>query len=486
MKHLTTEASPRARLRLHLSSVVHPGDLKRVGLVHVMHQRRLFERLNEQLSNSNRPKPPLQALSLQTIRAWLGEDVHFDAVERDASVQLINLDDLLSAPDREFDGVELVQTDSRSYADVEFYGAAFGDDIGIVSSSANEGDFAIRPKDPGGAPHFRLFRVASDRLVPLSVDGKDELFRTIVRDAARAVARRGSERAQASASGQRWAEFAQRLGLAAGTEQLAGSLPTPIAALMLVAWSEIAQQGTGTAAAGAQDFQSFRRAPGLAAALHRFPDMISRDAAAGSNPDVALPYQVAAAVGAVDLVPARASADAWTNIWRALADPEIVRGLVAARISLDGSFTDLRAIRDIARVMRDRRRVDDAVELYTDREEGENAAALQEYLDRRSRDSWSTLAAASRLAGLVLSGEADDPEPVPPTPTAMPDTRTLAAILADVEQLLAAAAKASPPPPWLGAAAADLAARRGARNSIAGFYAPSSRSCGNSRRAPTR
>src|SRR5262249_42296372 len=151
-------------------------------------------------------------------------------------------------------------------------------------------------------------------------------------------AKRNAEAPPPAADSGRWTVFARHIGLAAGVERARLS-STPIGAPILVAWAELARgAGRTDPATAASEFQRFRRAPALAAAAVRLP-AIGRDAthidAAAAAADLALPCQLAAAMGAGDLVPKSASVAGWENLWRALSVPEIVRGMVAARVTLD-------------------------------------------------------------------------------------------------------------------------------------------------------
>jgi hypothetical protein len=455
---VATEDPPRARLRLYLNAGSDQSDLSlnRFTLVHVMHQRRFFELLYERRQQSRSRAAQVEALPLKTIRTWFKDEIDFDAVEADKSILVVNLASEIAAAGRgDKADIEVTVGKDTPYVDVEFLCAALGDDIGIASSLATEGDFSVRPTDPGGDPRIRLFRLRIDRLEPLMVEGRDEMFRKIMAFATMEETRLGAKPAQPSADGRRWAAFLQRLGLPPAIERLRLS-SNPIGALLLAAWSEIIQGRRIDAVTVTSEFQQFRRAPALVAALARFPrlssGMNSPDSAAGSG-EISLPRQIAATLGAPDLVPASIPATGWGNIWRALAEPDLAPRLITARISLDGESYDLRTMGEVVQELYDEQRVNMALECGVDRAaQGLRAAqestdALREYLDRRRKKTWTPLSSVLRLRDIVREfvedlSYAEGPEAAAPSET--PDERDFATTLAAVENLIAQAAKTLP------------------------------------------
>jgi hypothetical protein len=435
-QHVVSEEPPRVHLRLHFNTSLGLTDLllNRFVLVHAMHQRRFFERQTQQRQQHGRAH--VEALSLETIRGWLNDiELYFEAAETKESILVANLASEIAAVDQRRPEIRITVAKDDSYVDVEFICAALGDDVGIASSFAIDGDVTVRPTDPGGDPRVRLFRVGEEWLEPLRLEGREEIFRTILSG----VAKEEQLVARPSPSGdsrRHWATFLERLGLSAALDALK-LWSNPIGALLLAAWAEIAKERRDDSTRALTDFQQFRRVPALVSAAKRIfgPEHqgINFEAAAG---EVGLPRQIAAALGGADLVPSTASMPGWENLWQVVASTDIAPKLIEARISLDGSSGNLADIAATATELHEEQRAKTALECSLDRGRSQDAAALQEYLDRRRNALWSTFASVKNLPALLQELLGDTIAPEVPATLDGSDDRDYASILRSVELML--------------------------------------------------
>lgn len=458
-QHLAAEDPPRVRLRLYLNAGENSGEFSynRFSLVHVMHQRRLYERLKEQQERLNeqrgqsRSKALVEALLLRTIRDWLGDDqLHFDAAETDASILVVNLGTMLAATEDEGKADIVVTAGPGStYVDVEFCSAAIGDDVGIASTLAGEGDFTVRPADRGGDDRIRLFRLRIDRLDPLQISSSDRIFRDVMACAGLEEMTRGAQKQSPAADGRRWTELLKRLNLPPNVERRGRLSSNPIGALLVSAWSELLQGRRLDPATAAAELQEFRRAPAITATLARFP-RLSRGAVdidAAINLDTDLPVQIALALGAPQLVPPIASPREWPNIWRTLVEPSVVHQLIDARIRIDGAPADWRNVRDTAAELHDEQRVRTAIECSIDRDMPEASEALRRYLEDRNNGTWTPLSTLSELPRIIRE-LVEDPiyqeQLEQGAPPEIPDDRDFDTMRSTVRGLLTEAQRAMP------------------------------------------
>ena len=452
---------PRAALRLHLSAAIRANKLSlhRINLVHVMHQRLFLERINQARADEKDKEvaAKIVPLTLQKIREWLRADVPIHALDAPDSLLVLNLSGETSALVEA--GIIVRWAVDHSSIDVEFSNAVLGDNLGIAFVSAREGDLSVIPLDPKSDRRLRLFRMRRDRLEPLQLETIDGLPREILQKAARTSLGTDTEVTPAPPVSGRWAGLGRKIGLPIGLDGLGLGSRSPVAGLMVLAWTDggprAARDGdTATVEAHTR----FWRAPALVAALRQSQNISNRDqilSETSIDSDEALPRQIAEAMGGADLVPQVATVDEWERIWLVMSDGDTARRLAVARISLAGFNGNIGAARNVAAVMGEERRVEDAQQAYEDRGFAE-ATPLLEYLDLRRKGEWSSFTTATGLTKSILAIE-ENPPPV--VPLSVRDTRDLATVRASVERLLESAAKAVPPFARLDALRADLKER---------------------------
>ncbi|MEF3368153.1 hypothetical protein V3H18_16580, partial [Methylocystis sp. 9N] len=193
MEHWLREgAAPRVILRLRIPDSIEESAalLGRCSVALAMNQRRRLKgwTLDQRVAG----EPTVDPLTFDDLRQATGElQEHPDAVETAEPIVVANLLALLIDPDEvDAEGIALRRGLEKNApgmgetVEIEFYGAALGDDVGLVCPAATAGDIAIAPHDPGGPPFARLFRVEGDGLAPRRATEDEALLDELMRRAA--------------------------------------------------------------------------------------------------------------------------------------------------------------------------------------------------------------------------------------------------------------------------------------------------------------
>ena len=443
---LRESGAPRPILRLRLPDSLDESAhlLSRVCVVLVMQQRRRLRDWAHEQKDAG--EPVVDPLGVEDIRQAVGEPHEQpDAVWANDSIVVANLLRLLTAPDETpFDGFALRRQAPASapsapgagaVLDLDFFGAALGDDIGLVSGVAEPGDLSAAPRDPGGAATIRLFRVEGDGLAPRKLGEEDPLLEEILRRAADQ---------DAAPTGQMVRAVAERAaGLQARRERLAQSLNTALARAdypgrldgagawdaldpaLLAGFTALIREASAAGrnfAARLGGYRAFRFDPSLFAALARRPEW-AESAAGPSNAaiDAPLIYRFARACGVEGLIAPELSVAEQARVFDFLMEtpqPKIFRG---ARLQLGGG--DGPEPTALARALNDASAVEDAAVFFESEGDAPSAALLRQYLDDRAAGVWTPLARAAPLARLLTTAkeareraERGPPEEAPPPP----------------------------------------------------------------------
>ncbi|ATQ69548.1 MULTISPECIES: hypothetical protein [Methylosinus] len=454
---LRENGAPCPTLRLRIPNAVR-GDLlfARAVVVLALHQRRRFrDWLREQRAAG---EPTADPLTLADIRRAIGAPgERFEAVEASDAIIVHRLADVLAAPDGAvFDGLSATRVaegaESGLVVDLHFFGAALGDDIGLVCTCADAGDFGVIPDDPGGAPYARLFRLDSDGAIARRIADGDRLLDEILRRAvdaerdAEGGAGRGDERA-ASAQGRRerlLAGFNAALALCGYGGRFSAArlwdLVDPLTMAAFVALAEDAGPDGRAAIARLGGYDAYRADPVLMEASARRAEL-TRGATEARYRDYCGPARPllqrflglcnAKGLAAADIDPA-----AQLRLWALLGEPVLAQPLIAARIELVDAKEPAR-LAATARLLVDEAIVERAA-IYCDdlQLEGE-ARALRDYLERRRAGRWTRIDDAARLAVMVDEANAYWRRPQAARAAPVAETRAPAPAAARPEGLLA-------------------------------------------------
>jgi hypothetical protein len=435
MEHWLSEAgAPMPTLRLRFPSLEQSeAFLSRVAVVLVMHQRRRLRAFN--LEQKRIGGAIIDTLSLADIRHATGwPEEHPDSTLSSAPIVVHNLRRLLAGADARFDGVAVRRRSSGNddagvAVEVDFFGAALGDDIGLVSAAADAGDLGVIPDDPGGARCARLFRVERDGLAALKVDEDDGVLDEILRvvaesedSAAGAASRTGEKTLSAQARREKLlSELNNSLAAANFSGRFAASKIWEILEPnFLAAFVALVEEATPAARAYLDrigGFEAFRADPALVGALVRLQEF-----ATGLSEAVlrelrlaapSLPYRFAAACGLSRVLAPGADAAVQSAAWRVFSQPPtasagaqlpsapLARRLAAARITLDNSENlESRALH-VTRVLGSEAMVERAAIYYEETSRREQGGTLRDYLARRRDGEWTMLAEAVALANVV-------------------------------------------------------------------------------------
>jgi hypothetical protein len=443
---LRESGAPRPILRLRLPDSLDESAhlLSRVCVVLVMQQRRRLRDWAREQKDAG--EPVVDPLCFDDIRQAVGEPHEQpDAVWSNDSIVVANLLRLLTTPDETpFDGFALRrQAPGGSSApgagamlDLDFFGAALGDDIGLVSGVAEAGDLSATPKDPGGAATIRLFRVEGDGVVARRIGEEDPLLDEILRRAAdqdsaptgamvRAVAERAAglqarreKLVQAQNAALTRADYLGRLDGSGVWEALEPALLASFTALI----REASAAGRGLAAR-LGGYRAFRFDPSLVAALVRRPEwgegMVGPFKAGIEAP---LVYRFAQACGVQGLIAPHASVAEQARMFDFLMETPAPQNLRAARLQLDGG--DGHDPLALAQALHDAAAVENAAAFFESEGDVESASRLRNYIESRVSGAWTPLAEAAPLARLVADareararaerGPAEEPPPPPP------------------------------------------------------------------------
>jgi len=417
---LRESGAPCATLRLRIPAQNEPM-LSRVGAAIVLNQRRrLRQWTREQRFFGGATADPL---TFEDIREAVGRPGERpEAVEAESAIVVHNLAALLAHPrSGDFDGLSLRRhvdnagPQSGLTLDLEYFGAALGDDVGLVSAAATAGDFGVSPVDPGGAASARLFRVEADGLVPRRIDDNDPLLDEILRASAREE-RAATLFAPSADSASESLERRERLVAqfnallsAAGYfgrfharklwdmfEPLAMANFTALAAnASIEARAQLSRLG---------GWDAYLADPPLLEALMRGGDFArdgdEKSVAACAGASQSLVHRVAGAAQASNLVADDIDLATQIHIWRLLTQASNARRLTAAGIALTSADDISQAAFHAAETLLDEEAVERAA-TACDARGLPDGRALRDYLAGRRRGGWITLEDAARLAVVV-------------------------------------------------------------------------------------
>lgn len=419
---LGENGAPRAALRLRLTDSLEESAtlLSRSCVAMALNQRRRLRGWMQEQKAAG--EPVIDPLTFDDIRQAIGDSAeHPDAVEATDAVVVANLLNLLLDPDSaEADGVAVRRGVDRNAAgmgetiEIDFYGAALGDDVGLVCPAARAGDLGVAGADPGGPPFVRLFRVEADGLTPRRLDDDlllDELMRRAEAAGARigtgAAARAFAERA-AGLKGRReklvslFNETLTRAGLP-GRFSAVGvwDLFEPLQQASFVALARDAAPALQTIGG----YGAYAADPAVAAALAKGGPLAglateSRIVAEGRS-GAPLAARYAAACGAEGIAPPGLDAAAQIAVLGALMQEDETRILCEARIGLSPDPLLRRDAARAARMLADAGAVERAIHHFERSRDAQSVAALTDYLAARRAGRWVAASSAPPLAALL-------------------------------------------------------------------------------------
>jgi hypothetical protein len=460
---LKIDQPPAIRLRLFLRSAARSGDvfLRRLVLIHVMYQRRHLEDMNALRSENN--EAIVEPLTIDRVYQHLPktyQDAHA-AVAIPDSIAAINLatalDNLEQADHAGFELVALPDTDG--FIEVNFYGAVLGDDVGIASNAATEGDIVVRGRDPGGYPGARLFRVTEGGLQAYAADESEENTADVMRAASLQEDWSGNAVPPMQELSGHWELFCRRLQLPQTGERVERVLGETLGLFILAAWSTAFAEGpdedqsTDTDSAF-RSFDGFREAPAIISALaRRRAQIVDPDILVSTERDRFV-RSFAAHIGSSDLVARDLDPLAEFEAWQVLARPGVARQLLNIRVSLSGTAQEIRSRWSlVVKQLHDETRVEEIAQSYKERANEKRPSpepALTAYLTRRrGGGEWTSLREAEVLARYCkeISDEWERIRQTIKLPGVTPsearprDTRDFKTLLASVEKLLDAGRK---------------------------------------------
>ncbi len=429
MQHwLAEHGAPRAVLRLRLAESLEESAtlLGRVSVAMALRQR---QRLNSWTQAQKQAgEPVIDPLTFEDIRQATGEPAeHPDAVEANEAIVVVNLLNLILDPDTtDATGVAVRRTAiNRAGAtngetiEIDYYGAALGDDIGLVCPSATQGDLGVSPADPGGSPFVRLLRVESDALASRRLSDDDPLLDDMLRRATSAAkttsgaaARAVAERATAMRNRRdkfiaalnamlARANIAERFDNAGKWELFEPLMQTSFAA----------HAGMGAIAGG---YTNYVADPALAAALARAgmsinseTPTISRDSRATSS----LLTRTLAALGLTGMATVEMDAETQAAfLQKLLANNGDRAALRDARIAPPIETAHWGETIKAARRLGDAAALTGAQAYFVSIDDAEAATALADYLAWRQADHWLPAKDAIVLAALVTRAETESAE----------------------------------------------------------------------------
>lgn len=428
---LRENGAPRATFRIRVRNSLEQSEfmLGRTAIVLVMHQRR---RLRDWIQKQREAGDPIvDPLTFDDIRRATGHSLECpEAVEASSAIIVHNLLNVIASSETtEFDGLSIrrlsegAAADAGAIFDIDFFGAALGDDVGLVSTAADAGDFGVVPSDPGGAPYVRLFRVESDGLRPCKIEDEDVLLDEILRLAADeesgatgTLVRSSADRA-ASAQGRR-EKLLVGLNSSLAATGYAGrfhaaklwDLFEPVLLSSFVALVMDAASEARAALLKLGGYDAYRADPSLVQALlrqHEFTEAIEettfQEHRGGSK---SLVYRFVGACRVPGLVTPDADLPAQIQIWRLLMQAPLMRRLTTARITLNGAEGIVRNAVSATESLLDEATVERAAVYCDDLELEQEAGALRGYLLKRRDGEWTPLHDAARLAVVVEEANA--------------------------------------------------------------------------------
>ncbi len=451
---LRENGAPRAALRLRIPNSLEESAtvLSRASVVMALNQRRRLRGwINDQKQSG---EPVIDPLTMEDIRAATGEmGEHPDAVESTDALVVANLLSLILDPDDpEADGVAVRRTGEKNATgmgetiEIDFYGAALGDDVGLFAPTAAPGDIGVAPVDPGGPPVARLFRIEADGLTPRRLGDDDPLLEELTRRAA-SVAGRANTSAAARAFAERSAGLKGRREkfVASFNETLTrADFPARLSAtgiwdvfepLQQASFAAIVAEARAPARALLRDaggYSAYAADPALTAALARGGPIAQTAGQArfDSRAAPSLVARYAAACGAENIAPPGLDAEGQFAALRVLLQEEDALFLRDARIGLSLDPSLRRAAAFAARQLSDEGAVERAMAHFEQYRDAEGAVALRSYLEARRAGRWIAAQSAPTLAALIARAGVEREEQ---------QTRVVAG--------MSAAAAAPPPPP---------------------------------------
>ncbi|MBG0799052.1 hypothetical protein IYX23_15385 [Methylocystis sp. L43] len=427
MEHWLRESgAPRIILRLRIPDSIEESAtlLGRCSVALAMNQRRRLKGWT--LEQRSAGEPAVDPLTFDDLRQATGDPhEHPDAAETAEPVVVGNLLALLVDPDEaEVDGIALRRSREKAApgmgetAEIEFYGAALGDDVGLVCPAAAPGDLGVAPVDPGGPAFARLFRVEGDALAPRRATDDEGLLDDLMRraaDAARAAtgaaARAVAERA-AGLKGRR-DKFVASLNGALARAEVAARFEPPglwdaLEPLAQASFAALVIGETGPARARLQQlggYGAFCADPALAAVIAeggefaQFTRPSAEAAPARSAPSLLARYLDAC--GAQGMAPAGVDATQEARLMRALLKEPDVAALREARVALAIDDGVRREAAKAARLIIDPAAVERARAHFAEAGATDAADMLEAYLDLRRAGGWAPPHEAPTLAALV-------------------------------------------------------------------------------------
>jgi len=436
MEHWLSEAgAPVATLRLRFPSPDQSeAFLSRVSVVLVMHQRRRLRAQN--VEQRRLGGAVIDALSLADVHDATGwPQKRPDVAISGAPIIVHNLLKLVGGGAKPFDGVSLRRraggsADMSVAVEIDFYGAALGDDIGLVSAGADAGDFGVVPEDPGGARYARLFRVERDGLTPRRIEEDDPLLDEILLVAAAsegAAAGNGARSGEKTLSPQaRREKLVVELNSALAAANFDGRLTPekiwevfePNLMAQFVALVEDAAPLGRVFLSKIGGFSAFRADPALVRTLaqhQEFPPSLNETSLRELRlASPSLVYRYLAALGLSRVLAQGLEAAAQSASWRLFMHPPqadlagagFARRLAATHIVLDGGDDLERKAAHVVRALADEGMIERAAIWCEDQHHEQQGEALREYLLRRREGERTLLHDAELLARIVDEADA--------------------------------------------------------------------------------
>jgi hypothetical protein len=459
------EQPPKVKLRIRVENPDSDADngLERMSVVHVMNQRRfLREWIKTQKAVGD---PIIDPLTFEDVQVAVGDPREMpNAVYDPGWTALFNLSKILSMTQpEELDGVfvrPLPRTATLGGVigtEIEFFAATLGDDVGIVSNWARDGDIVVYPEDPGGSYKARLLRIGIDGAAALPIDDGDpmlkELLARVADDEGISVAR--SEPRPTDSATDRQTAFLAQIKKRVRDNALFATIDTQsrwddLAPLKISSFGALTSAG-GQAGENALrrlgGYAAFRADPAVASMLACHPDLIAdvpnNVLSARQETSSPLPRRLAVIRGSSDLVAQNLELPLQIQAWRILADPAVAQRLTTARISLGGSVEAMASAGAISSKLSDERVVEEAADFHEDQDALDDAEALRGYLRQRHNiDRWIPLTEVVALARLVDDAIAHEAEFSEETvdrqfePAPLSDNRKPAQLRADIEAIL--------------------------------------------------
>ena len=471
------EVPPKVAIRIRVSGT---GDdieasLRRMWVVHVMNQRR---HLRDWIRTQRRAGDPIiNPLTFEDVRNALNDpDELPNAIDAPHWAALFNLSHALTVGDEvEEDGATirpLPRTASPGGTvaiEMEFFGATLGDDVGIVSNWARDGDIVVYPEDPGGSQKARLLRVGIDGLASGAFDDNDPALHEVLARAADLEADVAHEPGEVRTTE---ADARQSSFIALLKSQVRS--PALISSIAQSRWDDLAPIAVAElaciAAAGGPaaeevlqrigGYAAFRLDPVIASIVARRPDLISdiQSDLLGERHDTSghLARRLGVLRGTPQLVAQNLDLPRQIQGWRILTESGMAQQLTAARISLGGSNDVMAGVGSIVAILNDESQVEESAEALEDeaselqedqgadsadaRDAIEKAEGLRTYLrSRQELGTWTALEEAARLSDLIQTGMAHrdsflrDRTESTPQAAAVADKRRPPQLRADIE-----------------------------------------------------